>query len=106
MYRVFDSLPEKHSDHHTLVNETPLTVTIIGRPNVGKSSLINTILGEERDSVRMEFIGVEGRLFKLVDTAGVRKKKSLHSSVDRAEVISVNLAFQAIKEADVVIIVL
>jgi GTP-binding protein len=117
MYRVLESLPEKHSDHHTLVNETPLTVTVIGRPNVGKSSLINTILGEERtiisevsgttrDSVRTEFIGVEGRLFRLVDTAGIRKKKSLHSSSDRAEVISVNLAFKAIKEADVVVIVL
>jgi len=79
--------------------------------------LINTILEEERtiiseisgttrDSVRMEFIGVEGRFFKLVDTAGIRKKKSLHSSFDRAEVISVNLAFKAIKEADVVVIVL
>ncbi len=70
----------------------PLALAIIGRPNVGKSSLINRILNEERvlvdsepgttrDPVETPF-SYQGQVFKLIDTAGVRSQKTLKTRVD------------------------
>lgn len=72
-------------------------VTLIGKPNVGKSSLINFILGEERsivtdipgttrDSIDSHFI-YKGTELTLVDTAGLRKKKKINESIERYSVI-------------------
>jgi GTP-binding protein len=119
LQKATDLLPvgELHESKYMRASEDSLTVVLIGRPNVGKSSLVNTILGKEksiiselggttRDSVRSEFIRVDGRIFTLVDTAGIRKRASVDSSVGSAEVMSVYQAFTAIKQADVVILVL
>jgi len=90
-----------------------IRIAIIGRPNVGKSTLVNRLLGEERviaseepgttrDSILVPFER-EGRRFLLIDTAGVRRRARVADAVERA---SVAKTLQAIDEAHVVILVL
>lgn len=86
---------------------------IVGRPNVGKSSFTNALLGEERnivtdiagttrDSIHTRFSGF-GFDFMLVDTAGIRKKKSVHEDL---EFYSVLRSVRAIESCDVCILML
>ncbi len=88
-------------------------VAIIGRPNVGKSTLVNRIMGEERvvafdmpgttrDSIFIPFEH-EGREYTLIDTAGVRRRGKVKETVEKFSVIK---ALQAIEAANVVILVL
>jgi GTPase len=88
-------------------------IAIIGRPNVGKSTLVNRLLGEERviaseepgttrDSILVPFER-DGRRFLLIDTAGVRRRARVEDAIERA---SVAKTLQAIAEAHVVILVL
>src|SRR5207237_4964904 len=90
-----------------------IRIAIIGRPNVGKSTLVNRLLGEERviaseepgttrDSILVPFER-DGRAFMLIDTAGVRRRARIEDLVERA---SVAKTLQAIDEAHVVILVL
>jgi GTP-binding protein len=90
-----------------------IRIAIIGRPNVGKSTLVNRLLGEERvianeepgttrDSILVPFER-DGRAFLLIDTAGVRRRAKVEDVVERA---SVAKTLQAIAEAHVVILVL
>ncbi|HUL45521.1 MAG TPA: ribosome biogenesis GTPase Der [Steroidobacteraceae bacterium] len=90
-----------------------IRIAIIGRPNVGKSTLVNRLLGEERviaseqpgttrDSILVPFER-DGRRFLLIDTAGVRRRARVEDVVERA---SVAKTLQAIAEAHVVILVL
>jgi GTPase len=90
-----------------------IRIAIIGRPNVGKSTLVNRLLGEERviaseepgttrDSILVPFER-DGRRFTLIDTAGVRRRARVEDAVERA---SVAKTLQAIDEAHVVILVL
>jgi len=90
-----------------------LRIAVIGRPNVGKSTLINRLLGEERlvvfdqpgttrDSVAVPFER-DGRQYVLVDTAGVRRKARVHEAVEKFSIVK---ALQAMEQAQVVIAVL
>src|SRR2546421_7639227 len=90
-----------------------IRIAIIGRPNVGKSTLVNRLLGEERviaseepgttrDRILVPFER-DGRAFMLIDTAGVRRRARIEDLVERA---SVAKTLQAIDEAHVVILVL
>ena len=94
-------------------DEGAIRIAIIGRPNVGKSTLVNRLLGEERvitnedpgttrDSILVPFER-DGRAFLLIDTAGVRRRARIEDLVERA---SVAKTLQAIDEAHVVIMVL
>ena len=87
--RVVDLLPAQAPDA-TL--ESELALAIVGRPNVGKSSLLNALLGEERvivsdvpgttrDSIDTIFTW-HGRQIRLIDTAGVRKKPEAHGAIE------------------------
>jgi len=93
--------------------DRPLRVSVIGRPNAGKSTLINHILGEERlltgpeagitrDSIAVD-INMEGRLVRLFDTAGMRKKSNV---VEKIEKLSVADTLHAIQYSEVVVILL
>ena len=88
-------------------------IAIIGRPNVGKSTLLNALLGEERmiafdrpgttrDSVDVPFVR-EGRRYVLIDTAGVRRKGKVFEAIEKFSVIK---TLQAIDRANVVVLVL
>lgn len=87
-------------------------VALIGRPNVGKSTLVNRMLGEERvivcdhpgttrDSI---YVAMErlGNHYTLIDTAGVRKKKSVFEVVEKFSIVK---TLQAIKDANVVLLI-
>ncbi len=87
-------------------------IAIIGRPNVGKSTLVNRLIGDERviasdqpgttrDSILVPFAR-DGRQFQLIDTAGMRRRARVEDVIERA---SVAKTLQAIDEAHVVILV-
>ncbi|KAK8506325.1 hypothetical protein V6N13_016458 [Hibiscus sabdariffa] len=93
------------------------SIAIVGRPNVGKSSILNALVGEDRtivspisgttrDAIDTEFIGPDGQKFRLIDTAGIRRRASVASSGSTTEALSVNRAFRAIRRSDVVALVI
>ncbi|MBD2345862.1 ribosome biogenesis GTPase Der [Anabaena subtropica] len=96
-----------------LEENNEIKIAIIGRPNVGKSSLLNSFVGEERVIVSPisgttrdaidTFIERDGQKYRLIDTAGIRKKKSIDYGT---EFFSINRAFKAIRRADVVLLVI
>ena len=90
-----------------------IRVAVVGRPNVGKSTLINRILGEERvlaydmpgttrDSIFIPFER-DGSVYTLIDTAGVRRRARVSEAVEKFSVIK---TLQAVAEANVVVLVL
>ncbi len=93
--------------------EKPIKIAIVGRPNVGKSTLLNAIMNEQRvmtgpeagitrDAITVNW-HYEGRDFKLVDTAGLRRKAKI---TDKIEKMSVEDSFRAIRLAQIVILVM
>jgi GTP-binding protein len=88
-------------------------IAIVGRPNVGKSTLVNTLVGEERviafnepgttrDSIYVDFERA-GRKYTLIDTAGVRRKGRVIETIEKFSVIK---TLQAIEDANVAVLVL
>ncbi len=101
---------EEREDKETV--DTPMQIAIIGRPNVGKSTLLNRIIGEERvltgpeagitrDAISVAF-QFEGKPIKLIDTAGMRKKSNV---VGKVEKLAVADSLHSIQYAHVVILV-
>ncbi|TIU92053.1 MAG: GTP-binding protein, partial [Mesorhizobium sp.] len=91
----------------------PLRIAVVGRPNAGKSTLINALIGEERlltgpeagitrDSISVDW-DWRGRRIKLFDTAGMRRKSKVQEKLER---LSVQDGLRAIRFAEIVIIVL
>ncbi|BBA79891.1 GTP-binding protein EngA [cyanobacterium endosymbiont of Rhopalodia gibberula] len=100
-----------HPEELTDTNE--ISVAIIGRPNVGKSSLLNAFLGENRAIVSPisgttrdaidTVVEQDGQSYRLIDTAGIRRKKNVEYG---AEFFSINRSFKAICRSDVVLFVI
>lgn len=107
---IVDQIPKVDVDED---NEGVIPVAIIGKPNVGKSSIFNKILGEKRSIVSDvagttrdiidERIKREGHEFRIVDTAGIRRKSKI---IDKVENYSVIRSVQAVSKADVAILVI
>lgn len=96
------------------VLETPLAVAVVGRPNVGKSSLINALLGAERvivtpvpgttrDAIDVLWQRPGGRPFLFIDTAGLRRRTRVEEPVERFGVLR---ALRAIDRSDVAVLVI
>ncbi len=99
-------------DEPTGTEPRPLKLAIVGRPNAGKSSLVNAVLGENRTIVS-EVAGttrdavdipceVNGRRYLLIDTAGLRRKAKIH---DEVETFSALQATRSIKRADLCVLI-
>lgn len=110
---LLDQLLTHLPDTEDLEPATETRVAIVGRPNVGKSSLLNAFVGEERaivspisgttrDAIDM-VIASGDKHYRLVDTAGIRKKKNVEYG---PEFFGINRAFKAIERADVVLLVI
>jgi GTP-binding protein len=94
-------------------DEEPIQLAIIGRPNVGKSSLLNAICGEKRAIVSPirgttrdtidTTLERDGRLWKLLDTAGIRRRRSVDYG---PEFFGINRSFKAIERSDVCVLVI
>ncbi|WP_062235348.1 ribosome biogenesis GTPase Der [Fictibacillus sp. FJAT-27399] len=107
VFSHFPEQPEEEEDDETI------RFCLIGRPNVGKSSLVNAILGKERvivsdiagttrDAIDSEFTR-EGQKYTIIDTAGMRKRGKVYENTEKYSVLR---ALKAIERADVVCVVL
>ena len=112
MEAVLAPLGELEEQPEPAEEEQRLKIAVVGRPNVGKSTLVNRLLGEERvlvydmpgttrDSVFIPF-DKDGERYTLIDTAGVRRRAQVHEAIEKFSVIK---TLQAIEAANVVIMV-
>ena len=108
-----DNEEDDMTEYRLPTKERPLQVAVIGRPNSGKSTLINKIIGEERlltgpeagitrdaISIQLDWQGIPMRVF---DTAGMRKKAKINNKIEK---LSVGDGLRAIKFAEVVVVLL
>ena len=111
---LLDAVTELIPESSTLEEDEPqgLTISVLGRPNVGKSTLVNRMIGEERvltfdhpgttrDSIRVPFER-HGKDYVMIDTAGVRRKSKVHDEVEKFSVVK---SFDAIEAAKIIILV-
>lgn len=111
--KIYQLLPEEPTEEINVLNDKKaIKVTFIGRPNVGKSTLINNILGKERiivhdemgtthDSIEINF-NKQKKDYILIDTAGIRRKSKIHKKIEQ---FSVSKSLQAIISSDVVVFI-
>jgi GTP-binding protein len=110
---LLDKVVEHLPPAEELSGEEPIQLAIVGRPNVGKSSLLNAICGEKRaivspirgttrDTIDTS-IDREGHTWKILDTAGIRRKRSVNYG---PEFFGINRSFKAIERSDVCVLVI
>ncbi len=110
---LLDEIVKDFPDTAADAEEERVHIAVVGRPNVGKSSLVNALLGEERtivsdvpgttrDAIDTPFTK-NGREYVLIDTAGIRRKRSIED--DSIERYSVIRSLSSVRRADVVLIV-
>jgi GTP-binding protein len=111
--RAVDSTPETDVNIGDNAAERPLQVAVVGRPNAGKSTLINRILGEDRlltgpeAGITRDAISLSlewgGRAMRIFDTAGMRKKAKVQAKLEK---LSVSDGLRAVRFAEVVVVLL
>ena len=108
-----ENLEEFEKTKKNNIEENKINIAIVGKPNAGKSTLLNTLIGKERSIVSNiagttrdpidETFNFNGNEICLIDTAGIRKKKNVNSDI---EYYSVNRAIKSIEASDVCILML
>ena len=107
---IYENFPEKEDDED---EDNIINVAVIGKPNVGKSSLVNKILGENRvivsniagttrDAIDSYFENEKGK-YNFIDTAGIRKKSKVSESIEK---FSIMRSLLAIERADVCLLLI
>ncbi|MDO8419016.1 MAG: ribosome biogenesis GTPase Der [Rubrivivax sp.] len=110
---ALEAFPEDEEAPDASDADAPIRLAVAGRPNVGKSTLINAWLGEERlvafdqpgttrDAIHVPFER-DGRKFELIDTAGLRRKGKVFEAIEKFSVVK---TLQAIADANVVLLLL
>ena len=104
---------DPNTDDDPLAEGRPLQIAVVGRPNAGKSTLVNAILGEDRlltgpeAGITRDSIAVttdwEGRSYRMFDTAGLRRKAKVEGKLER---LSVGDALRAVRFAEVVVVLM
>lgn len=111
---LLDLIVKNFPEDATEEIDDSIKFSFIGRPNVGKSSLVNAILGENRvivsniegttrDAIDTKFTTEDGSVYTMIDTAGIRKKGKVYENTEKYSVLR---AMQAIDRSDVVCVVL
>lgn len=111
MGEIAARLPEAPADDEQDADK-PLHLAIVGRPNAGKSTLLNYLLGEQRmitgpepgltrDAVSADFIGPDDRPYRVVDTAGLRKRAKVDEGLEK---MSTSSAIEALKRAEMAVL--
>ena len=111
---LLDAVIKEFPDNAANDEDDSIHFSFIGRPNVGKSSLVNAILGENRvivsnvagttrDAINTQFETADGQKFTMVDTAGIHKKGKIYENTER---YSLMRSMRAIDDSDVVLVVL
>jgi GTP-binding protein len=112
MGEIAAALPPEEAGPEAEDEPLPLHFAIIGRPNAGKSTLTNAMLGQHRmitgpepgitrDAVAVDFTGPDGRAYRLVDTAGLRKRGKVDEGLER---MSNSAAIEALKRAELAVL--
>jgi GTP-binding protein len=112
MQEIAERLPKPEETAEEDAENLPLHFAIVGRPNAGKSTLANHLLGAERvitgpepgltrDSISEDFTGPDGTLYRLVDTAGLRKRAKVDEGLER---MSTSSSIEALKRAELVVL--
>lgn len=113
LIEAVEALAEGALEEDEEAGEKPLKVAIVGRPNAGKSTLVNRLLGEERlltgpeagitrDAIEVDWTWRDRR-FRLIDTAGMRRRAKV---VDKVEKLAVADALRAVRFAEVVVLIM
>lgn len=111
--RVYALLPTQGAGEQLDEDPRRIRVAFIGRPNVGKSTLVNRLLGEERmiasevpgttrDSIAVD-LERDGRKYRLIDTAGIRRKSKVDEAVEKFSVVK---TLQAIEQCQVAVVMI
>ncbi|MFN7001379.1 MAG: ribosome biogenesis GTPase Der, partial [Elioraea tepidiphila] len=111
---VLPETPAETAEEGHAGTERPLRLAVVGRPNAGKSTLVNRLIGEERlltgpepgitrDAIALPWRDPEGRLVRLVDTAGLRRRARVTETLEK---LSTAATIAALREAEVVVLVL
>jgi GTP-binding protein len=111
--QAFALCPEQAAQPPAVAGDEGTRIAVLGRPNVGKSTLINRCIGEDRlvtfdesgttrDSIAVPFT-FDDEPFVLVDTAGIRRRAKVHETIEKFSVVK---ALQALEEADAVIVLI
>ena len=112
--KIIDNIEDSENENSEKIEkENKINIAIVGKPNAGKSTLLNTLIGKERSIVSNiagttrdpidETFNFNGNEICLIDTAGIRKKKNVNSDI---EYYSVNRAIKSIEASDVCILML
>ncbi len=113
MESVLEPFPEVDPEEYGDAGNRGIKIAVVGRPNVGKSTLVNRMLGEERvvvfdqpgttrDSIYIDYER-DGKKYTLIDTAGIRRRKNVKLSIEKFSIVK---TLQSVDDANVVVLLI